>query len=152
MKNYIIYGENVDMSVMRELGIVIASNAVIGKNVKIFYNTCVLGSSVICDDVTIFNNSTITDSIIKSGCQIFSSNISQSEIGQNSKIGPFAIIKNNSKVGNNTRVANFSEVNNSFVGDNVNIKSLAILHDTVVENDSIIDSGKTINRTIQNTN
>ena len=143
MNNYVFYGDNVDKTLLQKLNIVISPTSLIGKNVKIFYNTCVLGASVLCDDVVIYNNSTIDNSVVGVGSAVFSSKIQNSSIGKDCVIGPFSVISK-TKLGNNVRVANFAEVDTSRVDDNATIKSLAIVEGATIGQGKTVDSGKTV--------
>lgn len=146
MKNYIEYSSNLDNELLRANNIVIAPTCVIESGVKIYYNSCILGNSVVLKGATIFNNSTIINSVVGSNSKIFSSMIDQSEIGANCTIGPFASIKDNSKISNNCSIGNFVEMSEGIIAENVQIKSLAIIKDSRIEEDSVIESGVTLNQ------
>lgn len=121
--------------------ILISNTAIIGKNVKIGYNVCILGDSVIEDNVEISSNTVIENSKIGDGTIILSSFVNDSEIESNSSIGPFAHIRGNSKIGKNCRVGNFVEVKNAIVGDGSKMAHLAYIGDTEIGKNCNIGCG-----------
>ena len=73
--------------------IFIDSQARIGENVIIYENNRIDGDSVISDNVTIFPNSFIVNSIIGKGSKIYSSFIENSKIGAGCIVGPYTHLK-----------------------------------------------------------
>ena len=65
----------------------------IGKNVIIYENNRIEGDSVIEDNVTIFPNSFIVNSIIGKGSKIYSSLVESSKIGAGCMVGPYCHLK-----------------------------------------------------------
>ena len=65
----------------------------IGENVIIYENNRIDGDSVIADNVTIFPNSFIVNSIIGKGSKIYSSFIENSIIGAGGIVGPYCHLK-----------------------------------------------------------
>ena len=63
----------------------------IGENVIIYENNRIDGCSEICDNVTIYPNSFIVNSIIGKGSKIYSSYIENCRIGARNIINPFSI-------------------------------------------------------------
>ena len=121
--------------------ILISNTAIVGKNVKIGHNVCILGDSVIEDNVEISSNTVIENSKIGDGTIILSSFVNDSEIESNSSIGPFAHIRGNSKIGKNCRVGNFVEVKNAIVGDGSKMAHLAYIGDTEIGKNCNIGCG-----------
>ena len=83
-KNYILLDEK---------SIFIDERVKIGENVIIYENNRIDGDSVICDNVTIYPNSFIVNSIIGKGSKIYSSYIENSHIGARNIINSFSSIK-----------------------------------------------------------
>ena len=65
----------------------------IGKNVIIYENNRIDGDSIIGDNVTIFPNSFIVNSVIDKGCKIYSSFIENCKIGAGCIVGPYSHLK-----------------------------------------------------------
>ena len=73
--------------------IFIDEQARIGENVIIYENNRIDGDSIIADNVTIFPNSFIVNSIIGKGAKIYSSFIENSKIGAGCIVGPYSHLK-----------------------------------------------------------
>ena len=78
---------------MDKKSIFIDEQVQIGENVIIYENNRIDGDSVIGDNVTIFPNSFIVNSIIGKGTKIYSSLIENSKLGEGCIIGPFSHLK-----------------------------------------------------------
>jgi bifunctional UDP-N-acetylglucosamine pyrophosphorylase/glucosamine-1-phosphate N-acetyltransferase len=128
-----------------ENGVTLADpeNTYIGGDVKIGMDTiilpgCVLeGNTEIGEDCKIGPNSRITDMYIGNGVTFQSSTGIESEIGDNTTVGPFAYIRPNCKIGKNVKIGDFVEVKNSTVGNGTKIPHLAYIGDT--------DAGEKVN-------
>lgn len=121
--------------------IIIDDTAIIGKDVKISDNVCILGKSVIGDGCEISPNSVIKDSYLGEGCIIVASHIEDSSLGKGCTVGPFAHIRANSKLGEKCRVGNFVEIKNSQIGNNSKMAHLAYIGDAIVGNNCNIGCG-----------
>lgn len=121
--------------------IIIDDTAIIGKDVKISDNVCILGKSVIGDRCEISPNSVIKDSYLGEGCIIVASHIEDSSLGKGCTVGPFAHIRTNSKLGEKCRVGNFVEIKNSQIGNNTKMAHLAYIGDAIVGNNCNIGCG-----------
>lgn len=83
--------------------------------------------------------------IIKSGATIKSfSHIVDSEICENSTVGPFANIRNSSKIGKNSKIGSFVETKNVDIDAGVKASHLAYLGDAVISKDVNIGAGVVI--------
>lgn len=121
--------------------IIIDDTAIIGKDVKISDNVCILGKSVIGDGCEISSNSVIKDSYLGEGCIIVASHIEDSSLRKGCTVGPFAHIRANSKLGEKCRVGNFVEIKNSQIGNNSKMAHLAYVGDAIVGNNCNIGCG-----------
>ncbi len=121
--------------------IIIDDTAIIGKDVKISDNVCILGKSVIGDGCEISSNSVIKDSYLGEGCIIVASHIEDSSLGKGCTVGPFAHVRANSKLGEKCRVGNFVEIKNSQIGNNSKMAHLAYVGDAIVGNNCNIGCG-----------
>lgn len=106
--------------------------AEIGEDVKIYPNVYILGNSKIGKGTTIFPNTTINNSVIGENCEIKSSYIEDSEVGNNVTIGPFAHLRQNARVEDDCRVGNFVEIKNARLGENTKAAHLAYVGDADV--------------------
>ena len=94
--------------------IFIDSKAKIGKNVIIYENNRIDGETVIEDNVTIFPNCYIVDSVIEKGAKIYSSVVLNSKIGKCSSIAPFCNIKK-SIIDSRVKIGSFCEIKNGHI-------------------------------------
>jgi len=106
----------------------IDKKARIGKNVIIYENNRIEGACNIADNVTIFPNCFISNSIIGKGSKIYSAIIDKSKIGTCVSIGPFSIIRR-CDVGDFSKVGAFSELKNSNFKENTTISTGSIVYD-----------------------
>lgn len=118
-------------------------NTYIGSDVKIGMDTvilpgCVLeGNTEIGEDCEIGPNSRLTDTKLGNGVKFQTSTAIESEIGNETTVGPFAYIRPNCHIGNKVKVGDFVEVKNSTIGDGTKIPHLSYVGDT--------DAGEKIN-------
>ena len=97
----------------------------IGKDVVIHPNVYLGPGVKIGDNVT-----------IKSFCHI-----ELAKIGNSSIIGPFARLRDNTIIDNNSKVGNFVEIKKSNIGHDVKISHLSYIGDSVIEKKSNIGAG-----------
>ena len=95
------------------------------------------GETKIGENCRIYQNSRISDAVIGKEVKIQSSVIADSEIGDNTSVGPFAYIRPGSKIGKGCKVGDFVEVKNSTMGDGTKSAHLTYIGDA--------DLGKNIN-------
>ena len=99
------------------------NTAYIGGEVSIGEGTligpCVIleGKTEIGADCVILQNTRIVDSVIEDHVEIQSSVIVESSVGEGTKVGPFAYMRPNSRVGRNCKVGDFVEIKKSSFGD-----------------------------------
>ena len=128
-----------------ENGVTIADpqNTYIDADVKIGMDTVILpgcvieGKTEIGEDCMLGPNSRLTDMTLGNGVTFQTSTGIESEIGDNTTVGPFAYIRPNCKIGQNVKVGDFVEVKNSTVGNGTKIPHLAYIGDT--------DAGEKVN-------
>lgn len=104
----------------------------IGENVIIYENTRIEGCTRIDDNVTIYPNSYISNSIIGKGTKIYSSFIEKSIIGSCCLIGPFAHLRAGTKLADAVKVGNFCETKNVQIGSHTKLAHLAYVGDAVI--------------------
>ncbi len=115
----------------------IGSDVVIGSDTVILPGCVIEGKTVIGEDCEIGPNSRLTDMKLGNGVTFQSSTGMESEIGNDTTVGPFAYIRPNCHIGNKVKVGDFVEVKNSNIGDGTKIPHLAYIGDT--------DAGEKIN-------
>lgn len=146
---------NIIQSVHLDINVTIGQGSYIGSNVHVRGNTIIgknctiaefssLDNVVLEDNVTIHSHSVLKDSLIQSGAEV----------------GPFAHVRSNVTIGNNTIIGNFVEVKNSTIGAETKAKHLTYIGDATIGSQVNIGAGtitcnydgRTKNKTIINNN
>jgi len=141
MEDFVVYNNYISQEELKKLNIFISNNAVVQNGAKIYFNSCIIGDSVVYSTAVIHSNSTVINSVIRAESIIYSSRIEDSELDAGCVVGPFAHIKDNCKLGKNCKVGNFSVVKNSELSDNVSIAHLALIENAEIDRYSIVRSG-----------
>jgi len=114
----------------------------IGKDVVIDVNAVIQGEVVLGDRVNIGPNVLLEDAIIENDVQIFANSvIQQAQIGAHSRIGPFARIRPETVLKNNTHVGNFVEIKKSTVGVGSKVNHLSYIGDSEIGSNVNIGAG-----------
>ena len=117
--------------------VTISSEVIIESGVTIYPNTFITGKSIIHTGAVIGPDSEVHNSEIFAGAQIRHSLVTDSKVGENTTVGPFAHLRNHTEVRNNCRIGNFVEIKNSHIDEGTKISHLTYLGDT--------DCGKNVN-------
>ncbi|MGL4989670.1 MAG: bifunctional UDP-N-acetylglucosamine diphosphorylase/glucosamine-1-phosphate N-acetyltransferase GlmU [Sarcina sp.] len=110
----------------------IGLEVLIGQDTIIYPNTILEGKTVIGEDCIIYSNSRLADSIIGNGTTVESSVILNSEIGEETTIGPFAYVRPESKIGNHVKIGDFVEIKKSTIGHGTKVSHLTYIGDAEV--------------------
>ena len=114
---------------------------VIAPDVTIRPNTVISGSGKIGEGTSIGPNSRIGDAVIGARCDIRESVVTSSVIADDVKIGPFAHLSGDSRLGDGVRIGNFVELKKADLAEGVKANHLAYLGDTTVGPRSNIGAG-----------
>ena len=112
--------------------IYIGSDVEIGRDTIIYPGNVIEGNSKIGEEVILYPNSRISNSIISNNVEIQSSVIIDSEIGEKTTVGPFAYIRPQSIIGKNARIGDFVEIKKSTIGNNTKVSHLTYIGDAEV--------------------
>ncbi len=104
----------------------------IGSGTKIYPGAVIEKGSVIGRDCTIGPGSRIENSVIGDRTRIQHSVILESQVGEDTDVGPFAYLRPHSMVGNRCKVGDFVEVKNSVIGDGSKASHLSYIGDSDV--------------------
>ncbi|MGF6374979.1 bifunctional UDP-N-acetylglucosamine pyrophosphorylase/glucosamine-1-phosphate N-acetyltransferase [Clostridiales Family XIII bacterium PM5-7] len=104
----------------------------IGKGTEIGPCVTISGNSKIGENCVIMQNTRIKDSIIEDGVEIQSSVITESKVGEKTKVGPFAYLRPGSNIGKECKVGDFVEVKNATMGNGSKASHLTYIGDADV--------------------
>ncbi|WLD93461.1 bifunctional UDP-N-acetylglucosamine diphosphorylase/glucosamine-1-phosphate N-acetyltransferase GlmU [Alkalihalobacillus sp. AL-G] len=119
----------------------IGADVQIGQDTVIKPGTLLTGTSVIGEDCVIGPNTEVIDSTIGNHTSIRQSIVSESDVGNQSVIGPFAHIRPHSQLGNEIKVGNFVEVKKSKMGDGSKASHLSYIGDAEIGKDVNLGCG-----------
>jgi bifunctional UDP-N-acetylglucosamine pyrophosphorylase/glucosamine-1-phosphate N-acetyltransferase len=113
-----------------------------GKDVEIDVNCVFEGRVVLGDNVKVSANCVIKNAIVKSGVQIAPfTHIDDSEIGENSRIGPFARLRPGTTLAADTHIGNFVELKNAQVDIGSKVNHLSYVGDATIGKNVNIGAG-----------
>ncbi len=110
----------------------IENTVTIGEGTIIYPNVAIRGNTIIGKNNIIDMNTIIIDSVIGDGNNILASVITDSKIGNNNEIGPYAHISKNTVINNHVTIGNYVEVVRSVIDDKTKSKHLTYLGDAQV--------------------
>ncbi|WP_018924726.1 bifunctional UDP-N-acetylglucosamine diphosphorylase/glucosamine-1-phosphate N-acetyltransferase GlmU [Salsuginibacillus kocurii] len=119
----------------------ISSDAEIGPDSTLYPGVVVNGEVTIGSNCTIGAHTQITDSTIGNGTEIQQSVVSNSTIGNEVQIGPYAHIRPDSKLEDQTKVGNFVEVKKSTFGAGSKASHLSYIGDAEIGKDVNLGCG-----------
>ncbi|MFN3360104.1 MAG: bifunctional UDP-N-acetylglucosamine diphosphorylase/glucosamine-1-phosphate N-acetyltransferase GlmU [Pseudanabaenaceae cyanobacterium] len=121
--------------------ITIEDDVELAANVTIEPHTHLRGKTFIDADSIIGPNTLIEDSYIGRYCEVRYSVVTDSRIGDNCRVGPFAHIRGNSQVGEECRIGNFVELKHTTTGRRTNAAHLSYLGDATIGSQVNIGAG-----------
>ncbi|HUA09517.1 MAG TPA: bifunctional UDP-N-acetylglucosamine diphosphorylase/glucosamine-1-phosphate N-acetyltransferase GlmU [Candidatus Acidoferrales bacterium] len=113
----------------------------IGRDTVIYPGTSISLLTTIGESCVIGPHARISGATVGDNVEIRESVVVQSEIGSDSKIGPFAHIRGHAKLEGENRVGNFVEVKNAQYARGVKSAHLSYLGDTTIGEDTNIGAG-----------
>ena len=97
---------------------------------------CNVGSGCRLGPGTVITNSTLSKNVLA-----IHSFINEARIGESVSIGPFAHIRPESKISDNSKIGNFVETKNSFIGEGTKINHLSYIGDSTLGSNINIGAG-----------
>jgi len=110
----------------------ISPDAIIGAGSVILPNTIIKGESVIGRKCMIGPNTIVNSCTVGDMTEVNSSQINESKIGENVKVGPFAYIRPGCSIGDNIRIGDFVELKKAKIGNGTKISHLTYVGDAEV--------------------
>lgn len=115
----------------------IDSDVEIEPGAVIYPCTFLRGKTKISKGCVIGPSTTVENSAIGENTKVINSVVTDSTIGSDTNVGPFAYIRPNCNIGSNIKIGDFVEVKNSTIGDGTKVSHLTYIGDS--------DVGKEIN-------
>jgi bifunctional UDP-N-acetylglucosamine pyrophosphorylase/glucosamine-1-phosphate N-acetyltransferase len=119
----------------------ISDDAEIGSDTVIYPGSVILGNVKIGEENIIGPQTEIKDSVIGSGNTIRQSVVHDSEIGNDTAVGPFAHIRPKSVLENNVKIGNFVEVKKSVMSTGSKASHLSYIGDAEIGKDVNLGCG-----------
>lgn len=110
----------------------ISKKTVIESDVTLYPGTVIEGESVIASDAVIGPHAHIVDSQIGRGTKVTDSTILDSQVGDETTVGPYAYIRPHSTIGNSVKIGDFVEVKNATIGHKTKVSHLTYIGDADV--------------------
>ena len=119
----------------------IDESVVIGEGTSIGPCVTLEGNTIIGKNCSILQNSRIKDSVIGDDVEVIASHVTESKVGDQSTVGPFAYLRPKSNIGKKCKVGDFVEVKNSTFGDGAKASHLTYIGDSDVGKDVNLGCG-----------
>ncbi len=110
----------------------ISSDAIIGRDTTILPGVMIQGECVIGEDCEIGPFAVISSCIIGDRCVINASQLYDSQMGSDVKVGPYAYVRPDCVLGSNIKIGDFVELKNAHVGNGSKIPHLSYVGDADV--------------------
>ncbi|MDR1953273.1 MAG: hypothetical protein LBQ21_02145, partial [Clostridiales Family XIII bacterium] len=133
---YIDAGVQIGKGVLIESGVTLRGDTVIGENCVIGQG-CFLENARIGAGCSIDRHSEITGSSVGDGSCVRHSVVTESVVGRDTAIGPFAYLRPGSDLGDCVKIGDFVEIKNARIGNGTKVSHLTYVGDA--------DLGKDIN-------
>ena len=110
----------------------IGADVRIGMDTIIYPNNNIEGNTVIGSGCTLYPDSRLVDTVVGDRVTIMSSVVLESEVGNDTTIGPFAYVRPESQIGAHVKIGDFVEIKKSCIGDGTKISHLTYVGDAEV--------------------
>lgn len=113
-----------------------------GKDVVIDTNVILQGENEIGNEVKIGPNCLIINSKIDDGVTVLANSVIENAVvGKNSKVGPFARLRPEAQLAEDTHIGNFVEVKKAQIGKGSKVNHLSYVGDSIVGNNVNVGAG-----------
>ena len=129
------------MTIKDSKSVFIDPQAEVADDVVIYPDNHIIGKCVIGKGSVLMPGNIIEDCVIGEGCTITKSVLKQSQIGDNTAVGPFSYLRPGSQIGKGCRIGDFVEVKNATIEDNSKASHLSYIGDAHVGKDVNIGCG-----------
>jgi bifunctional UDP-N-acetylglucosamine pyrophosphorylase/glucosamine-1-phosphate N-acetyltransferase len=113
----------------------------LGSDVIIEPQTHLRGNTVIGSGCRIGPGTMIENSFLGDGVSVLYSVVTDSKVGSNNRIGPYAHLRGNVDMGDGCRIGNFVEIKKTTIGNNTNVAHLSYLGDATLDDKVNVGAG-----------
>jgi bifunctional UDP-N-acetylglucosamine pyrophosphorylase/glucosamine-1-phosphate N-acetyltransferase len=113
----------------------------IARDVTLLPNTQLHGTTTVDEGATIGPDTTLTNVTIGAGATVIRTHGSDSEIGVQANVGPFAYLRPGTKLGVKAKIGTFVETKNSTIGDGAKVPHLSYAGDATIGEGANIGAG-----------
>jgi bifunctional UDP-N-acetylglucosamine pyrophosphorylase/glucosamine-1-phosphate N-acetyltransferase len=110
----------------------VGADVQIGEDTEILPGCLLEGGTVIGTGCVVGPNTRLVDARLDKGVQVANSVVVESEIGEDTKVGPFAFLRPGSRIGRHVKIGDFVEIKKSVIGDDTKISHLTYVGDAEV--------------------
>lgn len=104
----------------------------VGAGTALLPGTILQGATRVGKNCKIGPNTLLEDAVLSDGVTVNASQVYRSSIGSGTKVGPFAYIRPDCRIGENIRIGDFVEVKNSVIGNGTKVSHLTYIGDSDV--------------------
>ncbi len=113
----------------------------IAPDTTILPHSVITGRTVIGSGCQIGPHAVLHDAVIGDRVELRSSTVTGSSVGEGTRVGPYAHLRGNTRVGPNVHVGTSAELKNSAVGDGSNVAHFSYIGDTTIGEHTNIGAG-----------
>ncbi|MGH2632574.1 MAG: DapH/DapD/GlmU-related protein, partial [Tepidiformaceae bacterium] len=113
----------------------------LGPDVTILPNSSLWGTTTVATGCVIGPGTTLANAAIGRDTTVRNSVVEDSRVGERSKVGPFAHLRENAVVGDDCEVHNYAEIKNSVIGNHVKMHHFSFIGDADVGDETNIAAG-----------
>lgn len=112
--------------------IYVGAQCVVERGAALYSPCYVTGSTHICAGASVLPYSYLENARISCGATIRASTVTDSTVGKNSAVGPYAYVRGGAQIGENCRVGDFVEIKNSTLGAGCKAAHLSYIGDATL--------------------
>lgn len=110
----------------------IEASVAIAQDVTVEPGTQLRGATVIEEDAVIGPDSTLTDTVVRSGARVSRTQADGAEIGEGAAVGPFTYLRPGTVLGAGGKIGAFVETKNAQIGDGTKVPHLTYVGDATI--------------------
>lgn len=122
----------------------IDAEVTIGMDTEISPACTIKGCTEIGSHVKLSRSCSIENSVISDACQLEASNVKNSFLGENVKIGPYVHINGGSFIGRDTVIGSFCEIKSSQIGEKGKLEAGVVMSDVFASNSVYIGANSSV--------